>query len=168
MVKPKIHEKAWIVESAIIKGDVVVEEDVNIWYNAVVRGGTSKEQNAQIYVGEGSNIQDGCVIHVDVEYPTTIGKRVTVGHMTLLHGCTVGDDTLVGMGSVVLNGAKIGKNCMIGAGSLVTQNTEIPDGYLAFGRPAKPVRPLTEEELEHNKHNAKFYIEEAKEFYNEG
>jgi carbonic anhydrase/acetyltransferase-like protein (isoleucine patch superfamily) len=166
MVKAVIHEDAWILEGAVVKGDVVVKRDASIWYHAVVRGAAKEEENGKIVIGEKSNIQDGCVLHVDVNTPMTIGKGVTVGHKAILHGCSVGDHTLIGMGSIVLNGAKIGSNCMIGAGALVTQNTVIPDGYLAFGSPAKPIRPLTREEIEHNRWNADYYLEEAKEFYN--
>lgn len=165
MIEAKIHPNTWIAEDAVVKGDVTLEEEVNVWYHAVIRGATKKENNGGIFIGKRSNIQDGCVLHVDHGHPLYLGEGVTVGHMAMLHGCSVGDNSLIGIGSIVLNGAKIGKNCMIGAGSLVTQNAEIPDGYLAFGRPAKPIRPLTKEEIEHIHENADFYVEEAKEFY---
>ncbi|MEE1313221.1 MAG: gamma carbonic anhydrase family protein [Lachnospiraceae bacterium] len=166
MVKAVIHPHTWIAEDAVVKGDVKIEEEVSIWYHAVVRGASKKEHNGTIHIGKRTNIQDGCVLHVDVDTPIEIGEGVTVGHKAMLHGCSIGNDTLIGMGSIILNGAQIGNHCMIGAGSLVTQNTVIPDGYLAFGSPAKPVRPLTEEEIAHNRESADYYTEEAKEFYN--
>lgn len=164
MVKSNIHPTAHIADDAVVKGDVVVKEEVSIWYHSVVRGMPEKETEGNIVIGKRSNIQDGCVLHVDEGYPIHIGEGVTVGHMAMLHGCTIGDNSLIGIGSIVLNGAKIGKNCIIGAGALVTQNTEIPDGYMAFGSPAKPVRMLTEEEIEHNRQNADFYVNEAEKF----
>lgn len=166
MTEERIHSGAWIAENAVIKGDVTIEKEVSVWYNAVIRGLPEKENNGEIIIGRRSNIQDGCVLHVDEGYPLHIGEGVTVGHMAMLHGCSIGDNSLIGIGSIVLNGAKIGKNCIIGAGALVTQNTVIPDGYMAFGSPAKPVRKLTEEEIESNRRNADSYVQEAKEFYN--
>ncbi|MDO4941815.1 MAG: gamma carbonic anhydrase family protein [Lachnospiraceae bacterium] len=166
MTEQRIHSEAWIAENAVIKGDVTIEKEVSVWYNAVIRGLPEKKDNGEIVIGRRSNIQDGCVLHVDEGYPLHIGEGVTVGHMAMLHGCSIGENSLIGIGSIVLNGAKIGKNCVIGAGALVTQNTVIPDGYMAFGSPAKPIRKLTEEEIESNRRNADFYVEEAKEFYN--
>lgn len=164
MMEARIHPDAKVAENAVVKGDVTLGKDVSVWYNAVVRGMPSKEKQGEIVIGDRTNIQDGCVLHVDEGVPLHIGEGVTVGHMVMLHGCSIGDNSLIGIGSVVLNGAKIGKNCIIGAGALVTQNAEIPDGFMAFGSPAKPVRELTEEEIEHIRKNADLYIEEANEF----
>lgn len=164
MIKPRIHSDAKVAENAIVVGDVILGKDVSIWYQTVVRGMPNKEKAGEIIIEDGSNIQEGCVLHVDEGIPLHIGKGVTVGHMVMLHGCTIGENSLIGIGSVVLNGAKIGKNCVVGAGALITQNMEIPDGYMAFGSPAKIVRKLTAEEIEHNRKNAELYIEEAKEF----
>ena len=128
--------KNYIAEGAVVKGKVQMGQDVSIWYNATVRG-----DSAEIRIGDQTNVQDNAVIHVDTHYTTTIGNGVTIGHGAIVHGCTVGDNTLIGMGAIVLNGACIGNNCIIGAGALVTQNTNIPAGSLAFGNPAKVIRP---------------------------
>ncbi len=165
-VKAKISKKAYVAKNATVVGNVIIEEEASIWYQSVVRGHTKERQDAKILIGKRSNIQDGCVLHMDEGYPLIIGNGVTVGHKVMLHGCQIGENTLIGMSATVLNGAKIGKNCMIGAGSLVTQNMVIPDGHMAFGAPARVIRPLTEEEINSNKKNADFYVEEAKEFYN--
>lgn len=151
---------AFIAESADVMGDVTLGEEAGIWYQAVVRG-----DHAPITIGKGSNVQDGCVLHADEGYPVQIGEYVTVGHNAIVHGCEIGDHTLIGMGAIVLNGAKIGKNCIIGAGALVTQGTEIPDGMMAMGSPAKVRRPVTEEEVEGNLKNAEDYIAFAKEHF---
>ena len=150
-------DHASIAFNAFVCGDVTLGQDASVWYNAVVRG-----DDAAIKIGDRSNIQDGCVLHIDRFHPLTVGNDVSVGHGAVLHGCTIGDGTLIGMGSTVLNDAVVGKNCIIGAGSLVTQGTVIPDGHLAFGNPAKVRRPLTEEEMKGNLFNAKVYVEMAK------
>ena len=155
----KIDETAYIAEGARLIKDVVLEKNSSVWFNAVLRG-----DEEPIIVGEGSNVQDNCVIHVGPGCPTILGKGVTVGHLALLHGCRVGDNTLIGMNSTILNGAVIGRNCIIGAGSLVTKGVVIPDNSLAFGRPAKIVRQVTEEEIESNRYDAQFYIREAEEY----
>lgn len=151
-----IHEKCYIAEEAVVKGQVDIGEETSIWYHATVRGDTEA-----ISMGKGTNIQDNAVVHVGRGYPVRIGDYVTIGHSAIVHGCTVGDNTLIGMGAIVLNGASIGKNCIIGAGALVTQGMQIPDGSLAFGNPAKIQRTLTEEEIEHNRKNALEYCVEA-------
>ena len=156
MKKPTISASAILAPDAVVCGDVTLAEDVNLWFHAVLRAET-----ASIRVGKGSNIQDNCVVHVDTGFDADIGENVTVGHGTILHGCSIGDGTLIGMGSTVLNGAKVGKHCLIGAGSLVTQNTVIPDGMMAFGRPAKVVRALTEAEIKENLKSARDYVEES-------
>ena len=127
-----ISSQAHIASQSVILGDVTIGADSSVFYYAVVRG-----DEASITIGRRSNIQDNSTVHVDYGFPTVIGDDVTVGHNCVIHGCTIGDASLIGMGSTILNGAKIGKHCLIGAGSLVTQNTVIPDGMLAMGSPAK-------------------------------
>lgn len=148
-----ISRQAHIAGQSVVMGDVTIGEDSSVFYYAVVRA-----DEASITIGKRSNIQDNSTVHVDYGYPTTIGDDVTIGHNCVIHGCTIGDGSLIGMGSTILNGAKIGKNCLIGAGSLVTQNTVIPDGMLALGSPAKVRRPLSEEEIRHNYKNAADYV----------
>lgn len=135
------NKNIYIAEDADVVGMVEIGEGSSIWYQAVVRA-----DEDSITIGKRSNIQDGCVLHTDAGRPLMIGDRVTVGHRAILHGCQIGDESLIGMGAIVLNGAEIGKHCIIGAGALVTQGMQIPDGSLAFGSPAKVIRPLTEEE----------------------
>lgn len=147
------EKKGFIAASADVCGKIELAEDVSIWYQAVLRG-----DNQMIKVGRGSNIQDGTVIHVDAHASVEIGEYVTIGHQCMIHGCEIKDGALIGMSSVLLNGASVGKNAMIGAGSLVTEGTVIPEGVLAFGRPAKAIRPLTEEEIAKNRRNAEHYI----------
>ena len=130
-------DRHYIAPGAQVIGQVIVEEDVSIWFNAVLRA-----DNEPIRLGRGSNVQDGCVCHVDPGFPLTIGENVTVGHMALLHGCSIGDGTLVGMGATVLNGAKIGRDCVIGANALITEGKEIPDRSLVMGQPGKVIRSL--------------------------
>jgi carbonic anhydrase/acetyltransferase-like protein (isoleucine patch superfamily) len=160
MKKTVIDPTAYVADGARILGDVVIGAHSGIWYYAVIRGDL-----CPITIGENTNIQDLAVIHGDPDYPVEIGSNVSVGHSAVLHGCRIGDGSMVGMGSVVLNGAQIGKNCLIGAGSLVTQGTKIPDNSLAFGRPAKVVRVMTEKDLAYLKDNGETYrklAEEAK------
>lgn len=139
---PHSAGNGFIAPSAAVIGSVTIENNVSIWFNVVIRG-----DNAPIHIGEGSNIQDGSVLHVDEGVPLTIGRNVTVGHKVMLHGCTIGDGSLIGMNAVILNHAKIGKNCLIGANALVTEGMEIPDGSLVLGSPAKTIKPLTPEQL---------------------
>ncbi len=127
----------YIAPGARLIGDVTLAEQVGIWFNAVLRG-----DNEPIVIGPGTNVQDGCVLHTDPGFPLTLGSDVTVGHSAILHGCTVGDGTLIGMGAVVLNGAKIGTGCLIGANALVTEGREIPDHSMAVGQPARVIRPV--------------------------
>jgi carbonic anhydrase/acetyltransferase-like protein (isoleucine patch superfamily) len=129
----------YIAPGARVIGDVTLAEEVGIWFNAVLRG-----DNEPIVIGPGSNVQDGCVFHTDPGFPMILGADVTVGHCAILHGCTIGDGTLIGMGAVVLNGAKIGKGCLIGANALVTEGKEIPDHSMVVGQPAKVIRPIDE------------------------
>jgi carbonic anhydrase/acetyltransferase-like protein (isoleucine patch superfamily) len=127
----------YIAPGARLIGNVTLAEEVGIWFNAVLRG-----DNEPIVIGPGSNVQDGCVLHTDPGFPMTIGADVTVGHCAILHGCTIGDGTLIGMGAVVLNGATIGTGCLIGANALVTEGREIPDHSMAVGQPARVIRPV--------------------------
>jgi len=129
----------YVAPGARIIGRVTLAEEVGIWFNAVLRG-----DNEAIVIGPGSNVQDGCVFHTDPGFPLTLGADVTVGHNAILHGCTVGDGSLIGMGAVVLNGARIGKGCLIGANALVTEGKEIPDNSMAVGQPAKVIRTIDE------------------------
>lgn len=154
-----IHETAFIAPGAIVLGDVTIEEDCGIWYHATVRG-----DRAPIRIGRASNIQDNCVVHVDAEHPVTIGTNVTVGHGAILHGCTIEDNTLIGMGAILLNGCHIGRNCIIAAGALITQNTVIPDNSLVLGNPGKIKREVTTEEVTSILKNALHYVEEARHY----
>lgn len=158
----KIHESAYIAEGAIVLGDVSLGENSSIWFHATVRA-----DRGEIYIGSGSNIQDNAVVHVNEGFPVYIGNRVTVGHGAIIHGCKIGDNSLIGMGAIVLNGAKIGKNCIIGAGALITQNMVVPDNTLAVGCPAKMMREVTSQEIESNGDNAEEYIKESRK-YKEG
>lgn len=142
-----------IAQDAVIYGDVTIEEGASIWYHTVLRA-----DSGSIVVGKNTNIQDGCIIHQNEGGMTRIGEGVTVGHGAILHGCTVQDHSLIGMGSIVLDGAVIGKHCIIGAGSLVTGGKVIPDGSLAFGNPAKVIRELKQEEIESIYHSMEEYI----------
>lgn len=152
----KKSDRIFIAPGAVVIGDVTIGENVGIWYNATIRGDSSS-----IHIGKNSNIQDNCVLHTDRYHSVKIGENVTVGHGAIIHGCTIGDNSMIGMGSIIMNGASIGRNCIIGAGSLVTENTDIPDNSVAFGNPAKIRRPITKEELDHNLKNAELYAEEA-------
>lgn len=144
---------SFIAKGAHVVGKVSIGENVSIWYNAVVRADTNT-----ITIGKGSNIQDNATLHTDAGFPVQIGDGVTVGHNAVVHGCTVGDNTVIGMGSIVLSGAVIGSNCIIGAGSLVTGKMRIPDNSLAFGNPAKIIRAVTAEESDTNRENAAHYV----------
>ncbi|MEG2017162.1 MAG: gamma carbonic anhydrase family protein [Clostridium sp.] len=150
---PVIHESCFIAENAAILGNVVIGEKSNIWYSAVIRS-----EGELTTIGKNTNIQENSTVHIDHDFPTTIGDDVTIGHNCIIHGCTVRNNVLVGMGSTILNGAEIGENTIIGAGSLVTQNKKIPSGVLCIGSPAKVVRELTEEEIESIRESAKGYI----------
>ena len=134
---PEVHPDTWIAPGAHVMGKVRLDEGVGIWFGAVLRG-----DNELIHVGAGSNIQENSVLHTDWGYPLVIGRDCTIGHKAMLHGCTIGDGSLIGMGATVLNGARIGKGCLIGAGALVTEGKEIPDGSLVMGAPGKVVRML--------------------------
>ena len=156
---PEISADSWVAPNAIIIGKVKLEKNSSIWFNAVLRGDIEK-----IVIGENSNIQDGSVLHTDPGYPLTVGKGVTVGHMVMLHGCEISDDTLIGIGSTILNKAKIGKNCFIGANTLVTENKVIPDNSLVLGCPGKVVRKVTDDEIKVIRENAKHYVTNSKRY----
>lgn len=136
-IAPSIAPSAWVAETAVLAGQVVVEAEASVWFGAVARG-----DNEEIRIGAGSNVQENCVLHTDMGYPLVIGANCTIGHKAMLHGCTVGDGTLIGMGATILNGAKIGRGCLIGACALITEGKEIPDGSLVMGAPGKVVRQL--------------------------
>ncbi|MDC0631559.1 gamma carbonic anhydrase family protein [Candidatus Pelagibacter sp.] len=157
--KPKSSGENWVALNATIIGDVTLEKNTSIWFNAVLRGDIEN-----IFVGEGSNVQDGSVLHTDPGCPLKIGKNVTIGHMVMLHGCTIGDNSLIGIGAVILNNAKIGKNCIIGAKALITENKEIPDNSLVVGSPGKIVREVTEEEKKAVMKNTKHYQDNWKKY----
>lgn len=156
--KPTLEQDVFIAESAVCLGDVYMGKGSSIWHHATVRA-----DRECIHIGNFTNIQDNSVVHVDAGFPVWIGGYVTVGHGAIIHGCRIGDNTLVGMGAIVLNGAQIGKNCIIGAGALVTQNMIVPDHTLLLGSPAKAVRKTTETEWEKNRQNAESYYREARE-----
>ena len=139
---PQLAEGAWVAESAEVIGMVELHRSASIWPKVVIRG-----DNDLIQVGEGSNVQDASVLHTDPGYPLLIGKNVTVGHQVMLHGCSIGDGSLIGIGAVILNGAKIGKHCLVGAGALVTEGKEFPDGSMIIGSPAKAVKELSPEQI---------------------
>lgn len=152
----EMADDAWIADSAAVIGKVRLEAGANVWFSAVLRG-----DNELILIGEHSNVQDGAVMHTDMGYPLTLGKGVTVGHNAMLHGCTVGDYSLVGINAVILNGAKIGKYCIIGANTLIPEGKEIPDGSLVVGSPGKVVRSLSEPQKKMLEASAAHYVHNA-------
>lgn len=158
-VAPRMAASAWVADSAQVMGNVELGEDASVWFGTVVRGDTES-----ITIGAGSNVQDASVLHADLGKPLVVGERVTVGHQVVLHGCTIGDESLIGIGAIVLNGAKIGKNCLVGAGALVTEGKEFPDGSMIIGSPAKAVRQLTPEQIEGLRQSAQHYIDNARRF----
>ncbi|MDL2254456.1 gamma carbonic anhydrase family protein [Ruminococcaceae bacterium OttesenSCG-928-I18] len=154
MKQPNLSPSARVLEGAVVIGDVTLGEECGVWPNCVLRADIGS-----ITVGARTNIQDGSIFHTDEGDTLSLGDDVTVGHLCILHGCTVESGTLIGMGSILMNGVKVGKNCLIGAGSLLTEGTEVPDGHLAFGRPAKVKRALTEEEMRENITHARHYAD---------
>ena len=156
---PAVHPSAWVADNAQVMGNVTLAENSSVWFGVVIRGDTST-----IQVGKGSNIQDNSVLHADNGMPLVIGEGVTVGHQVMLHGCTVGDNSLIGIGAIVLNGAKIGNNCLVGAGALVTEGKEFADGSMIIGSPAKVVRQLTPEQIAGLQRSAEHYVANAKRF----
>ena len=156
---PNLNTTAWIADDANIIGQVKILKKASVWFGATLRG-----DNEEIFLGEGSNIQENCVLHTDHGFPLTIGKNCTIGHSVILHGCSIEDNTLIGMGSTILNGAKIGKGCLIGAGSLITENKVIPDNSLVVGSPGKVIREVTEEERKAVLENTKHYQDNWKKY----
>lgn len=158
-VAPRIAESAWVADSALVMGNVELAADSSVWFGVVIRGDTEV-----IQIGRGSNIQDLSVLHADIGMPLLVGQDVTVGHRAVLHGCSIGDGSLIGIGAVVLNGAKIGKGCLVGAGALVTEGKEFPDGAMIMGSPARLVRQLPPERIEGLRRGAQAYVENARRF----
>jgi len=157
--RPEVHPSAFVADSAQVIGQVSLGAEASVWFGCVIRGDTE-----HIAIGAGSNIQDASVLHADYGFPLQVGARVTVGHQVMLHGCHIGDESLIGIGAVVLNGARIGKHCLVGAGALVTEGKEFPDGSLILGSPAKVVRTLTPEQIEGLRASAQHYIENARRY----
>ena len=158
---PQLAPTAWVADSAQVVGRVQLGADSSVWFGSVIRG-----DNEPIVIGQATNIQDGSVLHSDHGMPLTLGDRVTVGHGVMLHGCTVGDESLIGIGAVVLNGAVIGRHCLVGAGALVTEGKVFPDGSLIVGSPARVVRSLTPEQVEGLRRSAAHYVDNAQRFRN--
>ena len=152
-IVPTIAASAWVADEATLIGKVVVEAEASIWFGAVIRG-----DNEEIRVGAGTNVQENSVLHTDMGYPLTIGTNCTIGHKAMLHGCTIGDGTLIGMGATVLNGAKIGKGCLIGACALITEGKEIPDNSLVMGQPGKVAGELNAEAIARLTTSAETYV----------
>ncbi|MEM1074726.1 MAG: gamma carbonic anhydrase family protein [Pseudomonadota bacterium] len=159
---PVLHDDTWVAPDANLIGQVVLESAASVWFGSTIRA-----EHEEIRVGRGSNVQENCVLHVDEGYPLTIGANCTIGHKVMLHGCTIGDTTLIGMGATVLNGARIGSNCLIGAGALITENKEIPDGSLVVGAPGKIVRELDENAIKGLELSALHYQQNMRRFKHE-
>lgn len=157
--RPDVSPDAWVAPDANVIGKVTLGPDASVWFGSTLRG-----DNEMITVGRGSNVQENCVFHTDMGYPLTVGEDCTIGHKVMLHGCTIGDNSLIGMGATVLNGAKIGKNCLIGAGALITEGKVIPDGSLVMGAPGKVVRNLDETAIKGLRQSALHYQENAARF----
>ncbi len=161
-VTPKVHPTAWIAPGAIVVGNVVLEEGASVWFNAVIRG-----DNERVTIGPRCNVQDGSVLHSDPGFPLTLKADVTLGHAAIVHGCTIGEGALIGMGATVLNGAKIGDGALVGANALVPEGKEVPAGAMAIGAPAKVKRDLSEGEIAGLKATAMHYVNNAERFRNE-
>jgi carbonic anhydrase/acetyltransferase-like protein (isoleucine patch superfamily) len=158
-VAPQLAKGAWVADSAQLIGNVVLGENASVWFGTVARG-----DNEPITIGANSNVQDLSALHSDMGSPLTLGENVTIGHMVMLHGCTIGDNSLVGIGAVVLNNARIGRNCIVGSGSVVTEGKEFPDNSLIIGAPAKVVRTLDDAAAERMRANAEHYIHNSQRF----
>jgi carbonic anhydrase/acetyltransferase-like protein (isoleucine patch superfamily) len=160
--EPSLAASAFVADNSAVIGNVILHENSSVWFGAVIRG-----DNDQITVGRNSNVQEGAVLHTDPGFQLTVGEDVTIGHQAMLHGCSIGEGTTVGMQAVVLNGAKIGRNCLVGAGALVTEGKEFPDNSLILGVPAKVVRTLTEDDIAGMRRNTSGYVERAQYFKTE-
>ncbi len=158
-IAPQVDDTAWVAPDANLIWKVVLEENASVWFGCTLRG-----DNEEIRVCAGTNVQENVVCHTDMGFPLTIGAGCTIGHKVMLHGCTIGENTLIGMGATILNGAKIGKNCLIGAGALVTEGKEIPDGSLVMGMPAKVVRALDDEAIRRLEASALHYQQNARRY----
>jgi carbonic anhydrase/acetyltransferase-like protein (isoleucine patch superfamily) len=158
-IRPEIAEDTWVAPDANLIGRVVLEEGASVWFGSTLRG-----DNEEIRIGAGSNVQENTVMHTDMGYPLRIGAGCTIGHKAMLHGCIIGDNSLIGMGATVLNGAKIGKNCLVGAGALVTEGKEIPDNSLVMGAPGKVVRTLDEVAIQRLRASALHYQENMRRY----
>jgi len=156
---PQLAESAWVADSAQVIGRVTLEADTSIWFGSILRG-----DSEHLHIGAGTNVQDDCVLHADAGIPLTLEANVSVGHKVMLHGCTVGEGSLIGIGAVVLNHARIGKNCLVGAGTLVTEGKDFPDGSMILGSPAKVVKTLSAEQILGIRRISDHYIENAKRY----
>jgi carbonic anhydrase/acetyltransferase-like protein (isoleucine patch superfamily) len=153
------RDEYWIAPNAVVAGNVILRRNASIWFGATLRG-----DNDPIVIGENSNVQDGSVLHTDLGSPLTVGANVTIGHMVMLHGCTIGDNSLIGIGSIILNGARIGRNCLVGAGALITEGKVIPDNSMVLGAPGKVVRELGPEQAAAMGASAQHYVANWKRF----
>jgi len=158
-VAPMVADSAWVAPGCYVVGNIVVEANASVWFGSTLRG-----DNERITIGAGSNVQENCVLHTDMGFPLSIGAGCTIGHKAMLHGCTIGENSLVGMGATVLNGAVIGRNCLIGAGALITEGKVIPDGSLVMGVPGKVVRDLDDAAIEGLRQSALHYQENSARF----
>jgi len=158
-VRPELDPESWVADSATVIGRVILNKGASVWFGATLRG-----DNDPITIGENSNIQDGAVLHTDLGVPLTIGRHVTVGHMVMMHGCEVGDNSLIGIGSIILNNAKIGKNCLIGANTLITEGKVIPDGSMVMGAPGRVIREVSEQQLQGMLAGSHHYVENWKRY----
>ena len=156
---PVVADDAWIAPGCHVIGKITLDAKASVWFGSTLRG-----DNEMITVGAGSNVQENCILHTDIGFPLTIGAGCTIGHKAMLHGCSIGDNTLIGMGATVLNGAEIGKNCLIGAGALIPEGRVIPPGSLVMGMPGKVVRELDEKAIEGLRASARHYQENAARF----
>ena len=160
--QPQLHDDTWVAPDANLIGQVVLEAGASVWFGCTIRA-----DHEEIRICEGANIQENVVMHIDAGYPLTVGKNCTIGHKVMLHGCTIGENSLIGMGATVLNGAKIGKNCLIGAGALITENKVIPDNSLVMGAPGKVVREVSPEQAQKLTLSALHYQENMRRFRDE-
>ena len=155
----KISQDAWVAPDARLAGDITLEDGASIWFHCTIRA-----EEAPVFIGKDTNVQDNCVIHTDPGFPVVLKDQVTVGHGCILHGCQVDEQTLVGMGSIILDGARIGRHCLVGAGSLVTQDTVIPDGSLVLGSPARVIRPLDQAQIDGILASAEEYVQLSRDY----
>ena len=160
-ISPELGDGAWVADSAEVIGRVYLGKNANVWSQVVIRG-----DNEPIRIGAGTNIQDAAVLHSDYGWPLTLGESVSIGHQAMVHGCTIGDGSLIGINAIVLNGAKIGKNCLVGAGALVTEGKEFPDGSLIIGSPAKAVKNLSPEQIAEMSRISTHYVDNAMRYRN--